>query len=153
MIEVRKSQLGGVGVFAATDIQKGATIAEWDGRLLDFDDPEWDVYEKNDHAMQVAPRTWITSIGPAKLLNHSCDPNAVNEFGDEIRIVAAKDIRAGEEITWDYDTTERPFWYRLKCVCGSANCRGVIGTRTLTDGGADPLWMRYCIPEHITRRR
>lgn len=39
-----------------------------------------------------------------------------------------RDIKAGEEITFDYVmcvTENKPFW-KMKCLCGSKNCRGII---------------------------
>jgi len=35
-------------------------------------------------------------------------------------------IRAGEEITVDYDRTEGPDAARVKCYCQARNCRGYL---------------------------
>ena len=63
---------------------------------------------------------------PARLLNHCCSPNAEAEcIGERIWIVALRDIRAGEEITFNYnydlvDYKDHP------CGCGAPNCVGYI---------------------------
>lgn len=62
----------------------------------------------------------------ARLANFSCDPNceSENEGGYHIWIKALRDIRAGEEITYDYNfpLVEPP----PACLCGAKTCRGYI---------------------------
>jgi hypothetical protein len=43
-------------------------------------------------------------------------------------MVASRDIEEGEEITYDYATSEVEGSYHLpmKCLCGSSICRGTI---------------------------
>lgn len=63
--------------------------------------------------------------------NHSCNPNCgiqLNNFNG-YSLVAMKEIKVGEEITWDYAMTE---WESValenqNCKCGSEYCRGSIG--------------------------
>ena len=44
-----------------------------------------------------------TPKNTARFINHSCEPNCHTEqFGHTIWIVAIKDIRAGEELTYNY---------------------------------------------------
>ena len=63
---------------------------------------------------------------PARFLNHSCEPNCEAQFIDgHIWFVAIRNIRAGEEITFNYsydleDYREHP------CHCGAASCVGYI---------------------------
>jgi len=58
--------------------------------------------------------------------NHSCDPSTWWE--DEITLTASRDIEAGEEITFDYATSEsdEEELGLSKCLCGSSNCRGQL---------------------------
>ena len=42
-----------------------------------------------------------------------------------------RDIRAGEELLWDYDMSEDSDW-RMECRCGSVSCRKIIGAFSLT---------------------
>jgi len=60
-------------------------------------------------------------------INHSCDGNIWYE-GDN-RLVASRDIRAGEELCYDYVMTEsQPDWELVcdRCCCGAKTCRGKI---------------------------
>lgn len=41
-------------------------------------------------------------------------------------IVAATDIHAGEEVTFDYSTNVGWVPYEMTCSCGSEGCRGVV---------------------------
>jgi hypothetical protein len=53
-------------------------------------------------------------LGPISLVNHSTSPNARVERNFEalmIRLVATRDIAAGEEITYDYGV---PLWFEAR---------------------------------------
>lgn len=121
---VRRTRKYGRAVFAKQDIRKGETIAVFDGPLLDDEFEPW-TDDLLNHAIQVGPSEWRDSLGFARYLNHSCDPNC--GIKNRNRVVAMRPIRQGEEITWDYEMTEKSTWWRMKCRCGSAQCRGLIG--------------------------
>ena len=121
---VRRTRKYGRGVFARQRIRKGEIIAVFDGPLIDDDFEPWtdDLFQ---HAIQVGPREWRDSKGIARLINHSCDPNC--GIKDLVKIVAMRTIEPGEQITWDYEMTEKNPWFRMRCRCGSPICRRVIG--------------------------
>ena len=53
-------------------------------------------------------------------MNHHCDPNAKILVIDDIKegiVVAKKDIHKGEEITFDYETTEPKLSHPFHCDC------------------------------------
>lgn len=56
-------------------------------------------------------------------INHSCEPNV--GVSGQIMYVAMRRIKPGEELTLDYAMIDDAF-FRMKCQCGSKNCRGVI---------------------------
>lgn len=121
--EVRKSRLGGKGVFATAGIRKGEIVAVIDGRIYSWRSVLWntDLY---NHCIQFEEKKWRDSSF-ARLLNHSCEPNC--GIKNLFNIVAMRNIKPGEEVTWDYEMTEdHPYW-RMKCKCGSKNCRASIG--------------------------
>lgn len=62
------------------------------------------------------PLPWFT--------NHSCDPNS--GFDKDGNLIAVRGISEGEEVVWDYSTTEHNPKFRMKCNCGSNKCRRVI---------------------------
>ncbi len=70
--------------------------------------------------------TVIDGFGTAMFLNHSCDGNCeTTEEAGRIFIVAIRDIRAGEELTYEYnlhDSDDEPGI----CYCGAAGCRGTM---------------------------
>lgn len=60
-------------------------------------------------------------------INHSCDPNlALLIKADGVFFVALRDIKAGEEVTWDYETAEAELSNPFECHCGAEKCRGKI---------------------------
>lgn len=62
----------------------------------------------------------------ARLINHSCSPNCRAEtIRGRIWIIAATDIAAGEELTFDYGYGYNE-WRLHSCRCGSRNCAGFI---------------------------
>lgn len=73
------------------------------------------------------PSTWIL-----RYANHSCEPNCQlielkvkNEY--RIYLRALRNIRAYEEVTYDYDAQRLSNRYAfIKCECGTKSCRGFI---------------------------
>src|SRR4029077_12252753 len=57
-------------------------------------------------------------------INHSCDPNL--RYDAAGNVVAARDIRKGEEVFIDYGCFIVNFDEPFDCSCGTANCRGRI---------------------------
>lgn len=58
-----------------------------------------------------------------RFLNHSCRPNAAVR-GREV--VALCEIRAWEEVTFDYNTTELDMDDPFRCRCGAPDCVGEV---------------------------
>jgi len=122
---IKRTRGFGRGVFAKDVINKGEVIAKFDGLIYDADFEEW-TEDLLNHAIQFARDRWRDSIGIARLINHSCDPNC--GIKSLFTIVAMRRIEVGEQITWDYEMTEKnDYGWRMKCKCGSPLCRKVIG--------------------------
>ena len=64
----------------------------------------------------------------ARLINHSCDPNCevLDTSKTKIWITAMKDIKKGEELSYDYGFGFDSNYKDHKCKCGSKNCVGFI---------------------------
>eukprot|EP01088_Endostelium_zonatum_P014236 TRINITY_DN3032_c0_g1_i1.p1 TRINITY_DN3032_c0_g1~~TRINITY_DN3032_c0_g1_i1.p1 ORF type:complete len:227 (-),score=32.20 TRINITY_DN3032_c0_g1_i1:280-960(-) len=60
-------------------------------------------------------------------MNHSCDPNCW--FEGENKIVARRNIQQGEELTYDYATTDTLYTDFTNCMCNSKQCRRYISCR------------------------
>jgi len=60
--------------------------------------------------------------------NHSCDPNTWHQIDDDTVMTARRDIHPGDDVTYDYCTTETENSKHVakgwKCLCGTQVCRG-----------------------------
>jgi len=61
----------------------------------------------------------------ATYTNHSCNGN-LGFVEDGTRFVALRDIQPGEELTFDYATSEIRDNGFVDCLCGASNCRKVL---------------------------
>lgn len=127
---VDSSSIHGSGLIAREPIRAGEVVSR-----LSPGQPVYsieDVLKMSQHeqdrifhiAYQNSDTTLVAEQGPERFMNHSCDPNTW--WIDDDTMVARRDIAAGEEITYDYATTEIAVPYAMTCRCGSAICRGTI---------------------------
>jgi hypothetical protein len=112
-------------VFATAFIPCGALVLPCTGDEL----LPGEAVRPEHYAMMVGPDLWLCSLGvrPDDFLNHSCSPNVGFSTG-ELAFYALRDIAAGEELCWDYSTSMSDPTWEMPCLCGSAECRGVIGS-------------------------
>ncbi len=120
-VKVGKSKTG-FGLFAMEPIPKGKRIIEYVGRVY-RDEPEDAV--NNKYIYNISKRVDIDGSprwNTARYINHSCRPNAESDpRKDHVWIKSLKNIRLGEEITYDYgkeyfDEYIKPFGCRcVKC--------------------------------------
>ncbi|PIR41711.1 MAG: hypothetical protein COV30_02315 [Candidatus Yanofskybacteria bacterium CG10_big_fil_rev_8_21_14_0_10_37_15] len=126
-----ETHLYGLGVFADEDILAGTLIDSFNGSfapsLSASQLPTSTTGFDGRHAIQCARYIWRDGKknGFARYLAHSCEPNCgiVGRFN----IISMRNIKKGEELTWDYAMTEVSD-AQMKCLCGSSNCRGLIGS-------------------------
>jgi hypothetical protein len=124
-VTIRNTRDRGEGVFAAESIDRGEVIAVFDGPVYDGNFEQW-TEDMLNHAIQFGPETWRDSNGIARVINHSCEPNC--GVKNLFEIVAMREIKPGEEITWDYEMTENnQHGWRMECLCGTPSCRKIIG--------------------------
>ena len=62
----------------------------------------------------------------SECMNHSCNPSCW--FDGDDKMVATRDIQAGEEVCYDYATSEaeESTHFPMNCCCGQQECRKVI---------------------------
>ena len=109
----RRSAVHGEGVFAAEPIRKGTRIIDYAGELIRNDESE-----AREDAYSAQGCIWVFRVNRvwsrdanvdgniARFINHSCESNCHFEIVDKtIWIRASRDIRRGEELTYDYKTT------------------------------------------------
>lgn len=123
-LELRQVPGKGRGVFARKAFAEGEEVLEFFGQRVDRD-------ELGDlmHALQVGPRTFLTSSGDIDdYVNHSCDPNTGirDDAAGRVTLFALGDIEAGDEITFDYATTQANGFSTMECGCGAKQCRKTI---------------------------
>jgi SET domain-containing protein len=114
----------GLGLVAKKGHRRGDKLLEFSGEL---------VTRKNvknpNAALQVEGDLFLESRGTIdENLNHSCAPNCCVDFRD-LTLVALRDIPAGEELTFDYNTSEYDLIEQgcdFLCCCGSENCIGHV---------------------------
>jgi SET domain-containing protein len=139
-IIARKSGIHGRGVFAADYLGKGERVIEYVGERITHkeadrryaDEHEWSphtfLFMVDDKIVIDATRGGNT----ARWINHSCAPNCeIEEEDKRIYIHALRNIRPGEELSYDYnlvlDERHTPAVKKAHpCFCGSKKCRGTL---------------------------
>ncbi len=132
-LEKRSSATQGWGIFAKVDIRKGERLAIFGGKIMLIDEMYQLPVEMQSYTMQIEGRFVLGPAGTVPedtdFFNHSCDPNS--GFRGQVFLVAMRDIRAGEEVTFDYamtvsESVGSDMVFAMDCVCGSSRCRKTI---------------------------
>jgi len=128
--EVRESEIHRRGLFAIADIARDEIVAVKGGRIIDRKTLREKITPllgpveiQIDDDLFIAPVTDEERELSMLYSNHSCDANL--GMRGEITFVAMRDIRAGEELTHDWATTDDDD-YSVECKCGAQNCRKVL---------------------------
>ncbi|MDO8625228.1 MAG: SET domain-containing protein [Candidatus Diapherotrites archaeon] len=136
-IEVRSSRIQGKGVFATADIKRGERICLMRGERMTIPVLKRKYArgtERINDPLQIGDALYLDLDEPYVFINHSCAPNAT--MIGVSTLVALRNIRRGEEITYDYSLTTwgndaawgkrwAGVWW-MRCRCGKKNCRGVV---------------------------
>ena len=139
--EVREHLKGGCGVFACETINKDEMISLWGGRIVRKDELDPSMPRFTQRVLQIDEDLYLLTAEekePNDCFNHSCNPN-LGFFG-QIGLVALRDIKAGEELMFDYAMSDGEPYDEFDCYCGSSNCRKKI---TGNDWKLPELWKRY----------
>ncbi|HLL77083.1 MAG TPA: SET domain-containing protein-lysine N-methyltransferase [Pyrinomonadaceae bacterium] len=128
-LAIKKSPINGKGCFATRRFAKGRKIAEYAGERITTKEAERRAARRRVLRICAVDRRW--SLDGARggngthYINHSCRPNCYMRITrGHILFMALRDIRPGEEITLDYETTLHPD--TKKCRCNAEGCRGTI---------------------------
>jgi SET domain-containing protein len=122
---IRSSAIHAAGCYTTAPIPDGTRIVEYTGPRISK--------ELADEKYEDSIVTYLFGIGDgsqvieghgtAMFINHSCDPNCeTDEQHGRVWIKAIRDIKAGEELVYDYnlyDGDEDP----ATCNCGVKSCR------------------------------
>lgn len=132
-------------LFALQSFQPGEVIAEfWAGTIA---------AEPTYLTVQVDIGKHIT-LQPEFLqyINHSCDPNV---FFDTtlMQLVALRELKSGDEMTFFYPSTEWKMTQSFNCYCGSTNCLGDIrGASYLSDDVTKQYRFTDFIQQQLAKR-
>ena len=123
-ITIIKTKSKGLGIVARKHIRRGERILKFLGELV----LQEEVRNPNA-ALQLDGNLFLESDGSIdENLNHSCNPNCYVDFR-QLTLVALKEIQKGEELTFDYNTSEYDLIDQgcsFTCLCGSLNCVGEV---------------------------
>jgi SET domain-containing protein len=122
LIEKRRSPIAGRGIFATRAIPKNTRIIDYAGEKISNRESV-----KREARYLERGRIWCFKLNSrwvrdaavggnlARYINHACKPNCYTRIvGDTIWICAARTIRKGEELTYDYYTDGEA---TIQCKC------------------------------------
>ena len=135
-LEIRDTGKYGRGVFTNNDIASGTVLIVMGGYICNTEQENELGEIATENNMDISEE-W--SFCPTKeedlermpqhLVNHSCEPNT--GFTDPTFMVAIKDLKAGDEVVYDYafvmwSAEESTLHFELECKCETPRCRKVI---------------------------
>jgi hypothetical protein len=135
-VEVRACGLG-MGVFSRQTIEAGGTVISLAPAFTST---------RDRHTVQIGERRHQMYTGdPDDFVNHSCNPNCRLDV-ESCQFVALVDIAPGQEITFNYLTSEWEMTEPFTCLCDGRS-RLIRGYRFLSSEERDeihslvPRWM------------
>lgn len=151
---VDRGVIQGKGLVAQGLIRAGEVVSK-----LEPDQPTtpiseiltWTEAKQNEllhYSYQCSETHFVSEQGPEKYMNHSCDPNTW--WQDDDTMIARRDIQPGEEVTYDYATTELAIPFEMACRCGSDMCRGTITHRDYLDSAWQKRFGEH-LPAHTRK--
>jgi len=127
-LTIEPSPIHGKGCFATIPFKKRHKIAEYAGEKITNAEARRRAHRKMLRICEINNRWSLDGSrggNGTHYINHSCTPNAFMAIiRDHILFFARRDIKPGEEITIDYETTLHDDDKR--CICGAMSCRGTI---------------------------
>ena len=138
-LAVRRSHIHGWGLYTRVDLKKDDFVIEYVGQVIrnsvaDKREVYYDeagvgscyLFRIDDDCIVDATRRG--HIG--RFINHCCTPNAyartveIGKHTRKIVIIALKDLKAGEEVMYDYKFPIEDD--KVPCYCGAPNCKGTM---------------------------
>jgi len=127
-LTIKQSPIHGKGCFATASFQARRKIAEYSGERITNAEANRRAHRKTLRICAINNRWSLDGSrggNGTHYINHSCAPNAFMKIlYKHILFIALRDIKPGEEITIDYESTLHPDTKR--CICGAKTCRGTI---------------------------
>jgi SET domain-containing protein len=131
--KIKKSNIDNKGLYAAKDIKAGTKIIYYKGKIITKKETEKNPKYDNDKAIYLFNLNSRYDMdgdfkyNDARLINHTCNPNCeVAGKGLKLWIFALRDIKKGEELSYDYGFGFDENYKDFVCRCGASNCCGYI---------------------------
>ena len=139
-IQTRRSGVHGKGVFALADLAEGETIIEYVGEVISWKE----ALRRHPHDPSNPNHTFYFHIddkhvidgkaggNSSRWINHACKPNCeADEDSGRVFIKALRNIKAGEELFYDYGLIidakyTKKLLAEYPCWCGAKKCRGTL---------------------------
>ena len=127
-LAIQNSAIEGRGCFSTASFKRWRKIAEYTGERISTKEAKRRAGRRRLRICAVDDRWSLDGSrggNGTHYINHSCTPNAFMKilYG-HILFIALRDIKPGEEITIDYESTLHSDTKR--CSCGANSCRGTI---------------------------
>ena len=133
LYKIKKSNIDKRGLYASKDIKEGTKIIDYVGKIISKKESEKNIKfdnEKDIYLFNLNNKYDLDGdfkFNTARLINHSCDPNCeVKGKGLKLWILAIKNIKKGEELSYDYGFSYDKDYKQFPCKCGRNNCVGYI---------------------------
>ena len=133
LYKIGKSVIDNKGLYASKNIKKGTKIINYVGKIITKKETDTNPKFDNEKAIYLYNLNSKYDLdgdfkyNTARLINHSCDPNCeVDGEGLKLWISAIKDIKKGDELSYDYGFSFDQDYKQFPCKCASKNCCGYI---------------------------
>jgi len=133
LYKIKKSNIDNKGLYASKNIKAKQIVIHYKGKLITKKEVEKNPKFDNDKAIylfNVNNRYDLDGdfeYNDARLINHSCNPNCeVDGKGLKLWIFALRNIKKGEELSYDYGFGYDKDYKQFVCKCGANNCVGYI---------------------------
>jgi hypothetical protein len=127
LAEAREIPPKGFGSFAVDPIPMGTIVATFGGTIVNRIDFETYPLEQRSRSIQIDVDQFVLGPElrePGDSINHSCSPNC--QLRNATQLITMRDIAVGEELTYDYATSDASDYDEFECACASENCRGRV---------------------------
>ena len=141
LIKIKKTKNKGKGVFASCFIPKGTITGVVCKKCKSYKSIKELTKLSKDrckrilgHGFEGKEGKFIMPCDETIYLNHSCNANTLTIPETELD-VAVRDIKKGEEITYDYRMfysgkfSKKYYYTNMHCKCGEKNCEGIINPK------------------------
>ena len=133
LYKIKKSNIDNQGLYASQSIKSGKVVIKYKGKIITKKETDTNPKYDNDKAIYLFNLNKRYDLdgdfkyNTARLINHSCNPNCeVEGKGLKLWIVAIRDIKKGEELSYDYGFGYDKDYKQFVCKCGAKNCVGYI---------------------------